>query len=75
MASTSRQQAKPKCSDCNNFTTDPEIGHFKCIKHRACSGAEEWQPEECDACMYLILSMKNLSVNPILSHLTFYMIF
>ena len=49
MATQSRN--KIKCSDCRNFSAAPVFGHFKCVRHRACSGKQEWQPDECDICV------------------------
>ena len=50
MESHSKSQKKIKCSDCHYFSNNPVLGHFKCIRHRACSGQQDWQPEECDVC-------------------------
>ena len=41
-----------KCRDCNKFAKDPIVGHFKCAAHRACTSRHEWQPYECDMCLF-----------------------
>ena len=51
METHSKKQTKVKCSDCHKCSKDPVLGHFKCIRHRACSGHQNWQPEECDLCI------------------------
>ena len=37
------------------------VAHFKCVKHRQCSGPNEWIPDECDVCMLFKLNSKNAS--------------
>ena len=51
METHSKNQTKVKCSDCHKCSKDPVFGHFKCIRHRACSGQQNWQTEECDLCI------------------------
>ena len=51
METHAKKQSKVKCSDCHKCSKDPVLGHFKCIRHRACSGHQNWQPEECDLCI------------------------
>ena len=51
METHSKNQTKVKCSDCYKCSKDPVFGHLKCIRHRACSGQQNWQPEECDLCI------------------------
>ena len=41
-----------KCQDCNNFAENPIVGHFKCAAHRACTSRHEWQPYECEMCLF-----------------------
>ena len=41
-----------ECSDCEAFADAPIVGHFKCVAHRACTSSQEWQPNNCDMCMY-----------------------
>ena len=48
---SSRRDIITKCSDCTKYAADPINGHFKCAKHRSCSGTQEWQPQECEICM------------------------
>ena len=60
MASQSIKRTKIKCSDCTATAKAPEMGHFKCIRHRSCSGSNEWQPENCDACMLLAANLPNM---------------
>ena len=52
------KQAKIKCSDCHKLSAAPVVGHFKCIKHRACSGQQYWEPEVCDACSLFKFNLK-----------------
>ena len=32
------------------FRKDSAVEHFKCAKHRSCSGNHEWEPHNCEAC-------------------------
>ena len=41
-----------KCSDCNKLAKSPIVGHFKCAAHRACTSRHEWQPFECEVCLF-----------------------
>ena len=50
-----------KCSDCQAISANPILGHFKCARHRLCSGANEWLPEACDVCMLLKFNYRDAS--------------
>ena len=49
---TAHDDKQNKCSDCKTFAKKPRVGHFKCAAHRACTGSHEWQPYDCDMCMF-----------------------
>ena len=50
-----------KCSDCQNYALHPSIGHFKCAKHRSCSGTQGWQPHNCEICLLYKYNTSKLS--------------
>ena len=50
-----------KCSDCQTYALQPCLGHFKCAKHRSCSGTQGWQPQECEICLLYKHNVAKLS--------------
>ena len=69
-------KGQQKCSECKKFAENPVVGHFKCAAHRACTSSHEWQPYNCDMCLFFKRSIsqqpaeeKNSSLNELVNML------
>ena len=74
--SISDHSSKQKCSECKKIAKNPVVGHFKCATHRACTSSHEWQPYECEMCLFFKHSVsrqpaeeKNLSLDELVKML------
>ena len=63
------ESVKHQCAECQTRRDAPISGHSKCAKHRACSGPQSWQPDDCDICLLVKYNILRLPIDDKAKHL------